>query len=147
LSWINWNKSFSSSIFNPNRPVSKKPSLLKPIFGNNGKVIRLEGTTQDITEQKLSSTKIEEAKDINLRLSAYPNPTIDRLYLNIGDWDINNGKQLRYYLYSMNGALLESKIIYNKETVIFMGDLATGVYYLRLIKDKKEIKSFKIIKN
>jgi PAS domain S-box-containing protein len=36
----------------------------KPIFGNNGKVIRLEGTTQDITEQKLSSTKIEEAKEM-----------------------------------------------------------------------------------
>jgi PAS domain S-box-containing protein len=34
----------------------------KPIFGNNDKVIRLEGTTQDITEQKLSSSKIQEAE-------------------------------------------------------------------------------------
>lgn len=91
-------------------------------------------------------TVTEGAEDISLSVVLYPNPTIDKLYLNIGDWDINNGEQLSYYLYSMNGALVDNELIYNKETVIFMGSLSTGVYYLRLLKDKKEIKSFKIIK-
>jgi spore coat protein U-like protein len=88
----------------------------------------------------------EEAENIALSVVLYPNPTIDNLYLDVGDWDFNNGEQLSYYLYSMNGALVDNELIYNKETVIFMGSLSTGVYYLRLLKDKKEIKSFKIIK-
>jgi len=95
-------------------------------------------------------TAIEEAKGINLTVSAYPNPTTDYLTLSVADFD---AAKLSYQLYDMNGKLLETKNIEGNQTSIFMGNLLPAVYFIKVTavtvhaQPYKEIKTFKIIKN
>jgi len=87
---------------------------------------------------------IEQAKDINLKCLAYPNPTIEFLTLKVENYYKEN---LSYKLYDMNGKLLESKKLTCNETNISMGNLISSTYFLKVIDNNKEVKSFKIIKN
>lgn len=89
-------------------------------------------------------TGIEEAKGINLSVSAYPNPTTDYLTLRIDEFEISN---LSYQLYDMNGKLLQSEKITGNQTSIVMGNLVPANYFVKVIQVNKEVKTFKIIKN
>ena len=89
-------------------------------------------------------TGLEEAKGINLSVSAYPNPTTDYLTLSIGEFDISN---LSYQLYDMNGKLLQNEKITGNQTSIAMGNLVPANYFVKVIQGNKEVKTFKIIKN
>ena len=88
-------------------------------------------------------TGIEEAKGINLSVSAYPNPTTDYLTLSIGEFEISN---LSYQLYDMNGKLLQSEKISGNQTSIVMSNLVPSSYFVKVIQGNKEVKTFKIIK-
>ncbi|MDD3860464.1 MAG: T9SS type A sorting domain-containing protein [Bacteroidales bacterium] len=89
-------------------------------------------------------TAIEEAKDINLSVTAYPNPTTAYLTLSINEFDISN---LSYQLYDMNGKLLQSEKITGTQTSIVMSNLVPANYFVKVIKGNDEVKTFKIIKN
>ncbi|MFZ4414651.1 MAG: T9SS type A sorting domain-containing protein [Bacteroidales bacterium] len=89
-------------------------------------------------------TAIEEAKDINLIVSAYPNPTTNCLTLKIED---NLQMQYIVSLIDINGKLLENKKTEGIETTISMKNLVPATYFLKVIKSNKEVKTFKIIKN
>lgn len=89
-------------------------------------------------------TGIEEAKGINLLVSAYPNPTTDYLTLSIDEFDISN---LSYQLYDINGKLLQSEKITGNQTSIVMSNLVPANYFVKVIQSNKEVKTFKIIKN
>jgi hypothetical protein len=89
-------------------------------------------------------TAIEEAKGINLSVSAYPNPTTDYLTLRIDEFDISN---LSYHLYDMKGNLLQNKIITGNQTSIVMSNLLPATYFVKVVQGNKELKTFKIIKN
>ncbi len=87
---------------------------------------------------------INEAKDITLQYSAYPNPTKENIILKIENFSLSN---LSFYLYDINGKLLENKKIESNETSITMNNLATANYILKVTQNNKEVKTFKIIKN
>ncbi len=87
-------------------------------------------------------TAVNEAADINLSFSAYPNPTTDLLILKIENHDMDN---LSYQLCDINGKLLLDKKITSEETSIVMNDLAPQTYFLKIVQNK-EVKTFKIIK-
>lgn len=87
---------------------------------------------------------IEKAKDISLRCMVFPNPTIDFIILKIENYDIED---LTYQLYDLSGKLLESKKIIDMETKIPTTNLPSGTYFLKVVSDSKEIKTFNIIKN
>ncbi|MDD4149700.1 MAG: T9SS type A sorting domain-containing protein [Bacteroidales bacterium] len=89
-------------------------------------------------------TGIEEAKVINLAISAYPNPTTDYLTLSIDEFDISN---LSYQLYDMQGKLLQNEKITGNQTSIVMSNLVPATYFVKINQVTKEVKSFKIIKN
>jgi hypothetical protein len=89
-------------------------------------------------------TAIEQAKDIILVLTTYPNPTTDNLTLKIENYDSQN---LSYYLFDVNGKLLENKKVTENETTISMTNLSSAIYFLKVIDNQEEIKIFKIIKN
>ena|SRR5690554_6760371 len=89
-------------------------------------------------------TAIEEAKGINLSVTAYPNPTTDNLTLHIRDFELSD---LFYQLYDMNGILLQSERITGTRTSIAMINLAPATYFLKVAQGNREVKSFKIIKN
>jgi hypothetical protein len=89
-------------------------------------------------------TGLEEAKGINLSVSAYPNPTTDYLTLSIAGFYISN---LSYHLYDMNGRLLRNAKLTGNETQINMSNYVSSTYFVKVITGNQSIKTFKIIKN
>ncbi|MDO9633565.1 MAG: T9SS type A sorting domain-containing protein [Paludibacter sp.] len=89
-------------------------------------------------------TGIEEAKGINLLVTAFPNPTTDYLTLSISEFDISN---LSYQLYDIQGRLLQDEKITGNQTKIVMSSLVHATYFVKVIQGTKEVKKFKIIKN
>ena len=89
-------------------------------------------------------TAIEEAKGINLSVTAYPNPTTDYLQLKVESKKL---KDLSFQLYDMNGKLLQNEKITGTQTSIVMSNLVPATYFVRVIAGSKSIKEFKITKN
>jgi hypothetical protein len=101
-------------------------------------------------------TGIEEAKGINLSVSAYPNPTTDLLQLKV--YPVGNSnrveseklKDLSYKLYDVTGKLLQNEKITGNQTSIVMSNLVPATYFLvvqtRHALSQQEIKTFKILK-
>lgn len=89
-------------------------------------------------------TGLEEAKGINLSISAYPNPTTDFLQLKVESKKL---KGLSFQLYDMNGKLLQTKKLTGSEAQIDMSNYVTSIYFVKVISGSKLIKVFKIIKN
>lgn len=94
-------------------------------------------------------TALEEAKGINLSLSAYPNPTTDYLTLSIDNSVKTNHdfSLLSYQLYDMNGKLLQSEKINEAQTQIAMGNFIRASYLLTVSQNNTTLKTFRIIKN
>ena len=105
-------------------------------------------------------TALEEAKEITLIWSVYPNPASDFLKLSLRNPEASGliVDDLSYLLYDMYGKLLEKKRLEGNETSIQMGGFAPATYILKIIQIKgmtaqqgtkyqKELITFKIIKN
>jgi hypothetical protein len=88
-------------------------------------------------------TAIEETSGITLLASAYPNPTTDYLILTV-DGVFPNTYTAK--LFDINGKIVGSKKVTQAETKIDMRELIQAVYFLKIIHDDKELKTFKIIK-
>ncbi|QGY43753.1 T9SS type A sorting domain-containing protein [Maribellus comscasis] len=107
--------------------------------GTNGSVA--EGVQQPY--EILVVTGIDEAKQISLSVMAYPNPAIDYLTLEINEFDLSD---FSFRMYDMNGKLLQYKKVAGSQTSIFMGNLVSASYLVKVIRENSEIKTFKIIK-
>ena len=92
-------------------------------------------------------TGLKDNTAIDLLYTVYPNPTSGKLTLKLDATTLPDVKSMIYQLYDVNGKLIRSDQLKEKETSIEMSDLNTSSYYLRIIKSKKVIKTFKIIKN
>ena len=86
---------------------------------------------------------LKEVKGINLTVSAYPNPTTDFLNLKVENY---NNQNLSYQLLDMSGKLLETKKLEGEQTRIGMSNLAHATYFVKVIRNNNEVKTFKIIK-
>jgi hypothetical protein len=106
----------------------------------------LEGSVSQGVQQpyEVSIVLGAENPSINLVVQAYPNPTQNYLTLNVGNNEISN---LNFQLIDVNGRLIENKKISNAIEVIDMEKLQAAVYFLKVARNNKEIKNFKIIKN
>ena len=91
-------------------------------------------------------TEIEEAKDISLSISAYPNPTTDYLVLKVDASTSLSIQSLEYKLYDINGRLLQTVKATGQETQIQTHNLAPASYFVKVIANENEIKVFKIVK-
>jgi len=89
---------------------------------------------------------IEEAKGINLTVSAYPNPTTDYLTLEVDASTTLSIQSMAYQLYDMQGKLLQNEKITSNQTSIVMSNLVPTTYFVKVIESNKEVKTFKIIK-
>src|SRR5690554_6986857 len=107
--------------------------------GTNGSVA--QGVQQPFEISAV--TGIEEAKGINLTVSAYPNPTTDYLTLEVRDFNLS---ALTFQLYDLQGKLLQSEKITGNQTSIAMGNLGPAMYFVKVMRSEEEIKTFKIIK-
>jgi len=84
-----------------------------------------------------------DISDIQLDISAYPNPVNDFLILKIENYKLNN---LSYHIYDLQGKMVENKNIVTNETSIAMSQLVPATYFVRIMEKEKTIKYFKIIK-
>ena len=107
--------------------------------GINGSVA--EGVQQPYEISVVTAT--EKTKGINLMVSAYPNPTINYLILEINEFDDSN---LSYQMYDMKGKLLQNGKVADSKTNISMNNLIPATYFIKVIQNNKEVKTFKIIK-
>ena len=110
--------------------------------GTNGTVA--QGIQQPYEISVVSGLK--EAKGISLMISAYPNPATDFLLLKVDASTNLNIQSMSYQLFDINGKLLENKKIEGNETSIAMSNLLPSTYFVKVIQGKKEVKTFKIIK-
>jgi hypothetical protein len=81
---------------------------------------------------------------IDLKAQVYPNPTTDKLILSIGS---NEVKNLRYVLVDLQGKVLKSDRIINSNSSLDFSKLTNGSYFLRVLSNNKQVKTFQIIKN
>jgi hypothetical protein len=88
-------------------------------------------------------TSLNEAEDINLEMTAYPNPTTDFLTLDIQNMQTT---ALSFQLIDIQGKQIESKEISTKQTQIQMKQLVSATYFVRVYRSGQVIKTFKIIK-
>ena len=89
----------------------------------------------------LSFTEVPISIDVN----AYPNPTVDQLFLEVSDASLIN---MTFELRDMNGKVLQTSQVMEKSTKILMGEYTPAVYFVNVYStDQQPIKSFKIIKN
>lgn len=108
--------------------------------GTNGSVI--QGVQQPYEISIVLST--EEVKGINLQLSVFPNPTSDFIMLEVKDY---NFQTLNYQLYDITGKEFLNAETNKESTKIEIGNLSKAIYFLKITDKKKEVKTFKIIKN
>lgn len=85
-----------------------------------------------------------EENDINLTFSLLPNPTADFVVLSVQNSVTLN---LTCSLFNIEGKLIEKREVNSSQTTIAMGDLANGVYLIKVLRKSTEVKIFKIIKN
>jgi hypothetical protein len=52
-----------------------------------------------------------------------------------------------FHLFDINGKLLQSGEIISTQTSISMNTLAPATYFVKVMQEGKEVKTFKIIKN
>jgi len=89
-------------------------------------------------------TGIKEAKDINLSVSAYPNPTTNYLTVKVENYETTH---LQYQVFDINGNLLQKIKCTGNQTSINIQDYPAANYFVKVLDSEKAIKTFKIIKN
>ena len=88
-------------------------------------------------------TAIEDTEDITLRYLVYPNPTEGTIRLVIKSF---NEGSFRFQVYNLSGTVLQERTVSDEETEISMESQTSGIYFLRVIRDNREVKVFKIFK-
>lgn len=91
---------------------------------------------------EISTTSGIDVPGIELSISAYPNPAKDHLILKVDQYN-----ELSYQLFDIGGnILLTNKLTENITTIQFPVQLP-GIFILKVLKENKDIKTFKLIKN
>jgi len=85
----------------------------------------------------------EETNGITLQFTVFPNPTTSNIVLEIENYSIEN---LMYSIYDINGRTIDNKKIASDKTSIYMENLAGATYFIRVMENNKELKTFKVIK-
>lgn len=82
--------------------------------------------------------------ELNISLTAFPNPTTENLTLQISDY---NNEKLSYQLFDMQGKQLSKAQIVAQQTQINMNSLPTATYFVYVVnQENKIVQSFKIVK-
>ena len=109
------------------------------VTGTNGFIIQGVQQPYEIS----TVTAIEDTDDITLGYSVYPNPTEGKIRLVIKSF---NDGDFRFQLYNLNGTVLQDNEVTDEESEISMENQTSAIYFLRVIKDNREVKVFKIVK-
>lgn len=103
----------------------------------------IDGSSSEGVQQVYDVATItgQDISKVTLGLNAYPNPTLNTLTLTVAEVS-----DLMYKLYDLQGKEIKSNAIYSQETKINIEEQPSATYFLKIFKNKAELKSFKIIK-
>ena len=109
-----------------------------------------DGTVSQGVQQPFEISVVSgvEQNGIDLQCVVYPNPVTDYLILNIDDNIFKTGvlTTLQYQLFNIKGEMITTGEVTTTKTKIITSNLTSGNYLLRIINEKRAIKTFKIIK-
>ena len=145
--------SYRWEISNSNWTLSASNStsvrLYIPTPGNGILTVTAMNDCKEVT----STLNIQSSIDINSfdeekRILIYPNPTRDRVEVQISDFDKRNCQNNCYVnIYDMYGKWLASQQITGETTIVDLSTFAGGLYLLRISNGTNIIGTFKIVKN
>src|SRR4030042_5240439 len=111
-------------------------------FSNGSNIL-----TQGMHQSKLLIDAIEEIELLGLKILAFPNPTNEFVNLQVHQLLTDQPwKEFSFVLYDMNGKVLMQKQIVSTETVIQMNNYVSSTYFLKVLVNNHEVKTFKIVK-
>ena len=76
-------------------------------------------------------------------ITVYPNPTEDKVFLKL---DLESIDKCKYFLHDLQGRQIQNRNITEKLTELSFAPFESGVYILRIIKEKTLVQELKIIK-
>lgn len=88
-------------------------------------------------------TSIEQISDLQLEITAFPNPAADFIYVKIGSEEIEN---FQFSISDMSGNIIQTGKFTENQQQISLAGKSTGTYMLYLFFENNLVKSFKIIK-
>jgi len=97
--------------------------------------------TQGFQQSKIIITTKIINPEINFRIHSYPNPSNECIVLYV-----EKTSGLSYKLYDLYGKLMFHNNIENSYSKIFLNELPSAIYFLKVADKNKEYMSFKIIK-
>lgn len=113
--------------------------VYKGLSGSDGYIV--QGVQQPYEIVALGN---EEFNNVKLEMTAYPNPTVDVLNLEITD---NKWNDLSFTVLDNNGKTVAKKTkVTTSQTQLSMQRYTSGIYFLTVTDRNKPIKTFKIIK-
>lgn len=92
-------------------------------------------------------TSVEDAPDIRLSVSAFPNPVSDRVIIVVDERVDFSVAGYYFRLFDISGRVIQSDRITGRQTEIDMSALDPAVYFIRIMDSQRELKVFKIVKN
>lgn len=93
---------------------------------------------------EIYTSSVDESLPVKIQLSIYPNPTRDMLHLRVEDTEHFT---LTYQLRDIKGRLLNTKAIKGSLTQIDLAHLDASTYFLKVLGQDQEYKTFKIVKH
>ncbi len=114
--------------------------MYQTLTGTNGSVT--QGGQQPFEISII--TDVDDYVDWIISVSAYPNPFVDYLVLNVGFVDF---KGVSYQMYDVNGKLIAHRSINETQSKINTGNYLPGLYTLKILQGNRVIVIYKIIKN
>jgi hypothetical protein len=103
------------------------------------------GNTNQGVQQPYEIYSVGIEEDVaTISLTTYPNPTSDYLVLEFTDY---SDAKMEYQLIDLYGKTIINNSISSSKTQIDLNSYSKGTYLIKVIKELKEIKTFKIIKN
>jgi hypothetical protein len=99
--------------------------------------------TQGFHQTEIIVTVVRELSDPCLTILAYPNPTNDFITLKFENSEIQN---IEYILFDLQGKLLLKEKLKNQEVKVSFETFNPGSYFIKVLMNRKEIRTFKILK-
>lgn len=109
------------------------------LTASNGSIIQGVQQPYEIS----TVTAIEDAMDISLEYTVYPNPTEGSVRLMIGS---PADDKYGFQIFDQSGTLIRTRTAISRETEISLENLPSSVYYLKVLRNSHEVKVFKIVK-
>jgi hypothetical protein len=99
--------------------------------------------TQGFHQATISVSILSEISNSDFSISVFPNPASDEVTIKMNQEKVSG---LQYMLFDINGRILIEKHLHAAETKIPVNNFSEGIYVIKVLDGKKELKVFKIIK-